>query len=166
MDAAQRPPELQQLQEQLRQLEQQLHAHQQQLQETTPLQQPAQQAPQSESQQQPAQQAPQSESQQQSQQIAQSEPQQQARQPESQQANTDKQLPHYFTLPKIVSTVDIGYLQEMLSSNLRAVKQYRQAAQDCQLPDLKQQFTEIGQMHLAHYNNLLQFLAKNGGEAQ
>ncbi len=63
----------------------------------------------------------------------------------------------------MVSTIDIGYLQNMLNSNLLAVKQYRQAAQNCQLPDLKRQFEEAGKMHLMHYDKLLSILNESGG---
>jgi len=44
---------------------------------------------------------------------------------------------------------------------LLAVKQYRQAAQNCQLPDLKRQFDEAGKMHLTHFDNLLTVLKLN-----
>ncbi|MBO0602349.1 hypothetical protein I2483_11825 [Sporosarcina sp. E16_3] len=66
----------------------------------------------------------------------------------------------------MVSISDIGYLQNMLNSNLLAVKQYRQATQNCQLPDLKRQFDEAGKMHLTHYDNLLTILNENGGNVQ
>ena len=62
----------------------------------------------------------------------------------------------------MISTLDIGYLRDMLSSNLHAVKQYRQASKECQLPDLKLQFKEASQMHLQYYTNLLSFLSENG----
>ena len=146
--------QLQQLQLQLRQLEMQIQLQQQQLQESWQPEQQKQQAAQPESQQQePAK----LESQPQQQETAQPDPQQKKTQQEQ------KQMPTYFTAPEMVSTLDIGYLQDMLSSNLLAVKQYRQASKDCQLPDLKLQFKEVGQIHLQHYNNLLSFLSENGG---
>ena len=73
-----------------------------------------------------------------------------------------QKLPTYFTAPEMISTLDIGYLRDMLSSNLLAVKQYRQAYKECQLPDLKLQFKEASQMHLQHYTNLLSFLSETG----
>lgn len=129
----------QHLQQQLRQLESQLQLYQQQLGEPW----------QSELQPQKMEQQVQPEPQQQK--PKQSEPQEQ-----------QKQLPTYFTVPEMISTLDIGYLRDMLSSNVLAVKQYRQASKDCQLPDLKLQFKEASQMHLQHYNNLLSFLSENG----
>ena len=66
----------------------------------------------------------------------------------------------------MVSTIDFGYIQDLLSSNLLIVKQYRQAAQNCQLPDLKRQFVEAGQKHLKNYDDLLNYLSETGGNVQ
>ena len=66
------------------------------------------------------------------------------------------------TAAEVISTLDIGYLRDMLSSNLHAVKQHRQASKEIQLPDLKLQFKEASQMHLQHYTNLLSFSSENG----
>lgn len=82
---------------------------------------------------------------------------------QQQSPGKEKQTATYFTVPEMVSTLDIGYLREMLSSNLLAVKQYRKDAENCQLPDLKLQFKEAGQMHFQQYNSLLGFLNENGG---
>lgn len=141
--------QLQQLQLQLRQLEQQIQLHLQQLQEPW---QTGQQNQQQESAQ------PESAQPQESAQPT-SPPQTLQQQPPSK----EKQAATYFTVPEMVSTLDIGYLREMLSSNLLAVKQYRQDAENCQLPDLKLQFKEAGQMHFQQYNSLLNFLSENGG---
>ncbi|WP_203247049.1 hypothetical protein [Sporosarcina beigongshangi] len=173
----------QQLQQQLRQLELQLEIHQQQLEEhrkpksnsqemeqkpAQPVLQQQEPAQPESQQQEPVQ--PESQQQEpaqpesQQQEPAQPESQQQEpAQPESQQQKAQKQLPTYYTAPEMISTQDIGYLRDMLSSNLLAVKQYRQAIKDCQLPDLKLQFKEASQMHLQHYNSLLSFLSENGG---
>lgn len=176
MDPAQmmQDQQLQQLQLQLRQLELQLQLHQQQLQEPWTSQQQQQsvtQQPNAQQQEsQPSQQPSSAQQDQQSMQTQQPEPkqqdsQQQGSEQQQQQAGEEKQMPLYFTPPKMVSIQDIGYIKNMLSSNILAVKQYRQAAQNCQLPDLKIQFKEAGQMHLGHVNGLVDFLNENGGMA-
>lgn len=77
--------------------------------------------------------------------------------------SVEKETPRYYELPKVLTAIDLGQIQGMLNSNLLAVKQYRQAVQECQLPDLKRQFVEASQMHLKHYNELLTLLGENGG---
>ena len=101
-----------------------------------------------------------------SQQSNQQSQQQPDQQDANQQAETEQNTKKYFELPKILSIKDIGHLHGLLSMNLHAVKQYQQAAQNCQLPDIKCQIEEAGKMHLKHYDDLLTFIAENGGNSQ
>ncbi|MCZ2257781.1 hypothetical protein [Sporosarcina sp. G11-34] len=82
------------------------------------------------------------------------------------QTDAVQEARRYYEVPMIISTIDIGHIKELLNSNLLAVKQIRQATQNCQLPDLKHQFDELSQIYLKHYDNLLGFLSENGGNVQ
>ncbi|MHA6261480.1 ferritin family protein [Sporosarcina sp. CAU 1771] len=82
----------------------------------------------------------------------------------SDKSNKEKK-PLYYELPKVLTAIELGQIQTLLSANLLAIKQFRQATQNCHLPDLKKQFEEAGQMHLKHYNELLSLLGENGGSS-
>lgn len=90
---------------------------------------------------------------------------QKTKQNQDEEQSVEKEAARYYELPKVLTTIDLGQIQSMLSANLLAVKQYRQAVQDCQLPDIKRQFIEASQMHFKHYNELLNLLSDNGGSS-
>lgn len=75
----------------------------------------------------------------------------------------DDQQPMYPEPPKMVSSKDFLYLNDMLSWNLLAAKKMNWAAENCQLPDLKKEFETAEQMHTKHYNELLKNLQQSGG---
>jgi len=75
----------------------------------------------------------------------------------------NEQQPMYPEPPKMVSTKDFLFLNDMLSWNLLAAKKMNSAAQICQLPDLKKEFESAAQMHTKHYNELLKTLQQSEG---
>lgn len=163
MESEQQLQQLKQLQIQLQQLELQIQLQQQESQKKESA--PTQEQP------------PVNEESQQTQDKAEPEPKQPTQstpsdpQPQEQKAppktpEIAKESSIYFEPPKALSTIQVGFLRNLLSANLLAVKQYRQAAQNSQLPDLKCQFEEAGQLHLSQYDKLLTLLEGNGGSAQ
>ncbi len=155
--------QLKQLQLQLEQMELQLKQNGQQQQQEKKPEQPKQ------SSEQPAEQSSEQRPEQSSEQSAQQTTPSSEADSESQSGSpTSESIPHekfLYALPKIVSVRDAAFLQDILRSNLHAVKQFRQAAQNCQLPDIKSQIEEASKMHLKHVDSLIAFIGEAGGKA-
>lgn len=161
--------QLKQLQLQLEQLELQLQQNKNQHQDSLEKKPEQQSQQQSQQQQTDQEQQPDQEQQQQADQGQQSDQEQQTesqKEPKQKYGNSGIHEKHHFELPKIVSVRDLGHLQEILSSKIHAVKQYRQAKKNCQLPDIKSQIEEVNKMHLKNLESLLAFLEDVGGQAQ
>ena len=150
--------QLKQLQLQLEQMELQLKQNGQQPQQE---QKPEQSKQSEQSSEQPSEQSSE-QSQQQAAQDSEADSESQSEQPTSESVPHEKFL---YALPKIVSVKDAAFLQDILRSNLHAVKQFRQAAQNCQLPDIKSQIEEASKMHLKHVDSLIAFIGEAGGKA-
>jgi hypothetical protein len=65
------------------------------------------------------------------------------------------------TPPAVITTKDLLYLRDAMSWTLLAAKKCAHFAQECQDPDIKQAIDQAGQMHVRHYNALLQHCKTN-----
>ncbi|MCG7335880.1 hypothetical protein MHZ95_11370 [Sporosarcina sp. ACRSM] len=151
--------QLKQLQLQLEQMESQLKQNREQQQQEKKPEQSEQ--PPEQSSEKPPEKPPEQSSEQQTTSSGEADSESQSEPPASQSVPHEKFL---YALPKVVSVRDAAFLQDILRSNLHAVKQFRQAAQNCQLPDIKSQIEEAGKMHLKHVDSLIAFIDEAGGK--
>lgn len=69
---------------------------------------------------------------------------------------TGQQQARMMTPPEVITTKDLMYLRDAMSWTLLAAKKCAHFAQECQDQDIRQAIDQAGQMHLRHYNMLLQ----------
>jgi hypothetical protein len=75
-----------------------------------------------------------------------------------QQPGQQNQQPVYNEPPKVMSTKDHLYINDMLSWNLLAMKKMSFYASQCQDQDVINLLNQAGQMHQRHYQSLMQQL--------
>ncbi|WP_198507861.1 hypothetical protein [Bacillus sp. FJAT-45037] len=79
---------------------------------------------------------------------------------QSSQSEQTGQIP-YQEPPKMITTKDHLYLNDMLSWNLLAMKKAHFFAQQCQDQEIKQAIEKAGMMHQQHYETILSHLQPN-----
>ncbi|WP_018661779.1 hypothetical protein [Heyndrickxia acidiproducens] len=66
----------------------------------------------------------------------------------------------YQTPPRVLTTKDLSYVDDMLAWNLLAMKKAHDAAARSQEAELKAAFEACGQMHQRHYQQIMGHLGQ------
>lgn len=82
-------------------------------------------------------------------------------QQQQQAMNTTQPMPQP---PRVITTKDLAYLSDHLSWQLNAVKKYHHYANECTDPDVRNMLNQAGQMHLRHYQLLLNHCQHNNNQ--